>query len=106
MSPTGHPTDEADQPSIVRTKISGIILSLPSEGKRDLEDVVMLSEGVTKALHDWSRLPVADYSDERRERIVKRLIAEAVGLFGVTPAQASVYSEMRADTASRWAQKP
>jgi hypothetical protein len=94
------------EPAFVRTKISGVVISLPSEGQTDVNDAVILSNGLQRAIQKWSLLPVADYSDQRRDAIVERLIGEAMREFGVDRGNAAFYTEIRVDHARAMAKAP
>jgi hypothetical protein len=87
----------AAKPNFVRTKISGVVLSLSSEGRTDIDDIVMLSPDLERALARWSRQPLADYSTENRETIIEDLAAEAINEFGLSPDRARFWAGLRFD---------
>jgi hypothetical protein len=98
MTSTGASTGKAAKTAIVKTRLSGVVLSLPSEGKTNLRGVVMLSDGLSNALWKWASQPIPNsLKSKDRTTTVDRLAAKAVSQFGIPRDRAQVYAEARAD---------
>ena len=79
----------------VRTRLSGSLLSLPSEGTTDLEDVVVLSNRLLNALAQWALLSVPSLTPDNVAEVERELAHEAIRLFGIPDEHAAQYAAAR-----------
>jgi hypothetical protein len=97
MTSENTANSKSPKPTVVKTRVSGVVLSLPSEGRKNLRGVVMLSEGLERALWAWADQPIpAGLKSENQAAVVDRLADEVVAEFGIPRDRAVFFADVRA----------